>query len=65
MNEPSPTAQPVVEDTNEEAVRTGPPATPTWVKAMGVVFAVVVMLVIAKIALDGGVGGHGPGLHGG
>lgn len=43
-----------------------PPATPAWVKALGVVLAVLVLLVLAKLAFGGGgLAGHGPGMHGG
>ena len=42
-----------------------PPATPTWVKALGIVLALVVLLVLAKALFGGGLAGHGPGMHGG
>lgn len=42
-----------------------PPATPRWVKITGVVIAVFVLAVLAKVLFGGGVGGHGPGMHGG
>lgn len=42
-----------------------PPATPTWVKALGIALAVIVLLVLAKVLLGGGLAGHGPGMHGG
>lgn len=42
-----------------------PPATPRWVKITGVVIAVFVLAVLAKVLFGGGVGGHGPGRHGG
>ena len=42
-----------------------PPATPTWVKALGLVLALMVVLVLAKVLLGGGLAGHGPGMHGG
>ena len=42
----------------------GPPATPTWVKTIGVTVALLVLLVVVA-GLTGGIGGHGPGLHGG
>ena len=42
-----------------------PPATSAWVKALGVAVAVLVLLVLAKVLLGGGLEGHGPGMHGG
>jgi hypothetical protein len=42
-----------------------PPATPRWVKITGVVLALIVVAVVVKLAFGGGVGGHGPGMHGG
>jgi hypothetical protein len=42
-----------------------PPATPRWVKIAGAVVAVLVLAVVAKVLFGGGVGGHGPGMHGG
>lgn len=43
-----------------------PPATPRWVKITGVVIAVFVLAVLAKVLFGGvGVGEHGPGRHGG
>ncbi|MEX2290565.1 MAG: hypothetical protein WD794_09600 [Mycobacteriales bacterium] len=41
-----------------------PPATPRWVKITGVVLALFVLAVLAKVLIGGGVGGHGPGMHG-
>jgi hypothetical protein len=42
-----------------------PPATPTWVKALGIVLALIVLLVLAKALFGDGLAGHGPGRHGG
>lgn len=42
-----------------------PPAAPTWVKALGIVLALIVLLVLAKALFGGGLAGHGPGIHGG
>jgi hypothetical protein len=42
-----------------------PPATPRWVKVAGAVIAVLVLAAVAKVLFGGGVGEHGPGLHGG
>lgn len=42
-----------------------PPATPTWVKVVGIALAVLVLLVLAKSLIGGGLAGHGPGMHGG
>lgn len=42
-----------------------PPATPTWVKALGIVLALIVLLVVAKALFGGGLAAHGPGMHGG
>lgn len=39
------------------------PATPWWVKAIGV--ALLLTLVVAAIVLVVGGGNHGPGMHGG
>lgn len=59
-------------DSNEPDVTTNPvadvpkpPATPRWVKISGVVLALVVVAVLAKVLFGGGAGGHGPGMHGG
>jgi uncharacterized membrane protein YkvI len=38
------------------------PATPWWVKVIGV--AIVVVLILAAIILVAGGGQHGPGMHG-
>ena len=42
-----------------------PPATPRWVKMSGVVLALIVLAVLVKVLVGGGVGGHGPGRHSG
>lgn len=42
-----------------------PPATPTWVKALGIALAVTVLLVLAQALLGDGLAEHGPGRHGG
>ena len=42
-----------------------PPVTPTWVKALGIALAVIVLLVLAKALFGGGLAGHGSGMHGG
>lgn len=42
-----------------------PPGTPSWVKALAVVLAVLVLLVLAKALFGGGLGGHGPAMHAG
>lgn len=60
MTEPSPEAE-----TAHDAPVPRPPATPAWVKALGVALAVLVLLVLAKALLGGGLAGHGPGMHGG
>ena len=39
-----------------------PPATPTWVKVLGLAVLLLVVL-IAVALLTGGAGGHGPGRH--
>ena len=41
-----------------------PPVTPAWVKALGFAAALLLLLVVL-LAVTGGVGGHGPGRHGG
>jgi hypothetical protein len=38
------------------------PATPWWVKAIGI--AIVVVLILAAIVIVVGGGRHGPGMHG-
>ena len=38
--------------------REAPPGTPRWVKAFGIAFLVLVLLIVTMIA-----GGHGPGRH--
>lgn len=60
MTEPEHDAAP---DQDLPAVR--PPATPTWVKALGIVLALIVLLVLAKALLGDGLAEHGPGRHGG
>lgn len=50
---------------DQDAAVARPPATPTWVKALGIALAVLVLLVLAKALLGGSLAGHGPGLHGG
>jgi hypothetical protein len=40
----------------------GPPGTPRWVKLLGVVGLIAVLLVAAVVAFGGGQ--HGPGMHG-
>lgn len=47
-----------------EAEQPQPPATPRWVKIAGVVLALIVVAVLVKVLFGGGVGGHGPGMHG-
>lgn len=42
-----------------------PPVTPRWVKITGIILGVILLAALAKVVLSGGVGGHGPGLHGG
>jgi hypothetical protein len=42
-----------------------PPATPRWVKIAAGVVGVLVLAVVATVLLGGGVGDHGPGMHGG
>ena len=60
MSEPWPDTAPV------EDPQTGrPPATPTWVKALGIALALAVLLLVLAVAFGGGAGGHGPGMHGG
>lgn len=48
-------------DAPQDAER--PPAMPRWVKLTLVAVGVVLVVVLVKLVLDGGVG-HGPGMHG-
>ncbi len=48
-------------DSPREPGTAGPPATPGWVKALGLGIVVVVLLVIVAILVVGGE--HGPGRH--
>lgn len=59
-----PDPEDVREDPAQEADREGPPAIPRWVKLMGVIVLVALVLV-GVMLLTGGVGGHGPGRHSG
>jgi hypothetical protein len=61
MTEPVHDAAPAQDVTAADA----PPATPTWVKALGIVLALVVLLVLTRALFGGGLAGHGPGMHGG
>jgi hypothetical protein len=60
MTEPAHDAAPA-----QDPAAARPPATPTWVKALGIVLAMIVLLVLAKALFGGGLAGHGPGMHGG
>lgn len=51
-------------DENPLEVPDGPPATPTWVKVVGLAVALLVVLVAIAL-LSGGAGSHGPGRHAG
>lgn len=51
--------------TNTAPAQARPPATPPWVKALGIALALIVLLVLAKALFGGGFEGHGPGMHGG
>ena len=42
-----------------------PPATPRWVKVTGIVAVLIVLAALVKVLFGGGVGGHGPEMHGG
>ena len=44
------------------ARQAGPPATPGWVKLLGVAAALLVVIFVLAQVLGGG---HGPGMHGG
>jgi hypothetical protein len=50
-------------DQTDQPDTTQRPATPWWVKVIGV--ALLVILVLAAIILVVGGGRHGPGMHGG
>lgn len=60
MPEPAPDTAPA-----QDPSAARPPATPTWVKALGIVLALIVLLVVAKALFGGGLAGHGPGMHDG
>ena len=49
-------------DQNGRPDANGRPATPWWVKGIGV--AILVVLIVAAIILVVGGGQHGPGMHG-
>ena len=44
-------------------VPAGPPATPRWVKRLGVVFVIAILIVVIVMVVSGGQ--HGPGMHAG
>jgi hypothetical protein len=65
MTEPKSTDSHDPDVAARSAGQSQPPETPRWVKVTGVVIAVFVLAVLAKVLFGGGVGGHGPGMHGG
>ena len=65
MTEPHSPNEPDGSNTGPPADGPKPPATPLWVKVVGVVVGLLALAVLAKVLLGGDVGEHGPGMHGG
>lgn len=65
MTEPHDTSGPDPGPPGPTAGGPPPPATPRWVKVTGLVLALLALVVLARVLFGGGVGGHGPDLHGG